>query len=413
MTSENRVYIVGMGDDGAEGLTSAARQVVSEAELLIGPLACLEAVETEAERIPIGGNVESIIGQIEEHRARRIAVLASGDPLFYGTARFLCERLGKDRFEVLPHVSSMQLAFARVKESWDEAYLTNLATRGIDRVVERIRTAEKVGLFTTEDSPPSAVCQALLDRRIDYFIAYVCEDLGAPNERVTQGELSEIAATEFGPLNVLILVRKPQSPDWPIAMAGKRLFGNPDEMFLQSQPKRGLLTPAEVRAIALAEMNLGAMSVVWDIGAGSGAVAIEAAMIAPQGHAYAIEMDAEDHQLIESNSLRFGVGNLTAVLGQAPDAWANLPKPNAVFVGGAGRQVGHIVELAVQSLQAGGTLVANVMSLENVVAVREVLRPLPGKDDVWMVNVARGAHQLERLTLESLNPSFLIAYRAD
>jgi len=411
VASEDRIYIVGVGDDGTQGLTSTARQVVNDAELVIGPAACLNAVETEAKRIPIGVSLDSIVGQIEEHRARRIVVLASGDPLFYGTARFLCERLGKDRFEVLPHVSTMQLAFARVKESWDEAYLSNLATQGIDRVVERIRTAEKVGLFTTEASPPSVVCQALLDRRIDYFTAYVCEDLGAPDERVTKGDLAEIAETEFGPLNVLILIRKPHLPDRPIAMAGKRLFGNPDEMFLQSQPKRGLVTPAEVRAMALAEMNLGPASVVWDIGAGSGAVAIEAAMIAAKGHAYAIEMDAEDHELIKSNALRFGVNNLTSVLGQAPEAWRNLPRPNAIFVDGAGRQVKRIVEMAVERLQTGGTLVANVMSLENVVAVREVLQPLKGRDDVWMVNVARGAHQLERLTLESLNPTFLIAYR--
>ena len=105
--------------------------------------------------------------------------------------------------------------------------------------------------------PPAVVARALLDRKIDYFTAYVCENLGAPDERVTHEELVEIAKLDFSPLNVLILVRKPNVPDRPPAMLGRRLFGNPDEEFLQSQPKRGLLTPSEVRAIALAMLDIG------------------------------------------------------------------------------------------------------------------------------------------------------------
>ena len=121
-------------------------------------------------------------------------VLVSGDPLFYGLARYLCEKLGKDRFVVVPHVSSMQLAFARVKESWEEAYLSNLANRPLEQVIEQIRVAERVGLFTSEDCPPSKVVQALLDRRIDYFWGYVCENLGSPDERLTRGSLKELTA---------------------------------------------------------------------------------------------------------------------------------------------------------------------------------------------------------------------------
>src|SRR5690348_15605117 len=98
-------------------------------------------------------------------------------------ARFLCEKLGKDRFEVLPHVSSMQLAFARVKESWDEAYLTNLATQSLERVVERVRSAEKVGVFTTEECPPKALARAMQEKGLDYFTFYVCENLGSRDER--------------------------------------------------------------------------------------------------------------------------------------------------------------------------------------------------------------------------------------
>ena len=114
-------------------------------------------------------------------------------------------------------------------------------------------------------------------------------------------------------------------PDRPSESIGRRLFGNPDEAFLQSKPKQGLLTPAEVRAMALAEMDLGPASIVWDIGAGSGSVAIEAAQIAAGGTTFAIEMDPDDHRLIMANAERFGVRNLVPVLGRAPDAWPILP----------------------------------------------------------------------------------------
>jgi precorrin-6y C5,15-methyltransferase (decarboxylating) CbiE subunit len=128
-----KVQIIGIGDDGLEGLTAAARQVVQQAEVLIGARASLDGVpNSKTEKVEIGGDLDAIVRKLEAAAGKRVAILATGDPLFYGTARFLCDRLGKDRFEVTPHVSSMQLAFARVKESWDDANLTNLATQPLE-----------------------------------------------------------------------------------------------------------------------------------------------------------------------------------------------------------------------------------------------------------------------------------------
>ncbi len=406
---DNKVHILGIGDDALEGLTAAARTLLETAELIIGSPRSLALVGPSAARqAAADGDPEQVAQLVADHPDERIVILTSGDPLFYGTARFLCDRLGKARFEVVPHVSSMQLAFARVKERWDEAYLTNLANQNMDRAVERIRSADRVGLFTTERYSPSAVAQTLLDRGIDYFTGYVCENLGSPDERVTHGELVELARQAFSPLNVMILVRKPDTPDRPRDMIGRRLFGNPDEMFLQSRPKRGLLTPAEVRSMALAEMDLGPTSVVWDVGAGSGSVSVEAAQIAQHGAVYAIEMDAEDYQLISANAERFSVTNLTPVLGQAPDAWTDLPQPDAIFIGGTGRHVRRIVEQAFTRLRGGGRIVINVVSIENLTEVQQVMRQLAGEVNVWMINIARGTQQLETMRFESTPPTFLI-----
>jgi len=170
-----------------------------------------------------------------------------------------------------------------------------------------------------------------------------------------------------------------------------------------------LLTPAEVRCIALAEMDLGMTSIVWDVGAGSGSVAIEAAQIAGGGKVFAIEMDPADYDLISSNAQAFGVTNLTPVLGKAPEAWSGLPAPDAVFVGGTGRQVSHIVEQAFDQLRPGGRLMANVGSIDNLADVRSVLVTKAGDAKVWMINLARGNDQFDQLRFESMSPTFLVA----
>ena len=344
--SEAKVYIIGVGSDGLAGLTARARDILTEADVVLGSEPTLELVrELRAERAPVGADLSAAVRVIEANLGRkRLAVVAGGDPLFYGVARYLCDRMGKDRFEVLPHVSSMQLAFARIKESWEEAFLTNLANHPLEDVVDRIRTAETVGLFTSEQEEPPRVAQALLARGLDYFRAYVCENLGGPDERVTQGELAEIAEMEFAPLNVMVLKRKPGRPDQQRAASRFRRFGNPDDVFAQSRPQSGLITQAEVRAIALAQLAIGPGNVVWDIDAGSGSVAIEAARLSEPGTVYAIEEDAADYHLILANALTFGVQNVKAIHGTAPAVFAGLPTPDAIFIGGTGREVHRLLE---------------------------------------------------------------------
>ncbi len=404
------VSIIGIGDDGLDAVPDSVRKLILGAQVIAGSERTLELVpESSAKKMVIGSDLDAVVEQINTAGSGPIAVLVTGDPLFYGLARFLCERIGRDRCEIVPHVSSMQLAFARVKESWDEAYLTNLANHSLEAVVERIRTAEKVGLFTTETCGPSDVCRALADRRIDYFTVYVCENLGARDERVTQGSIDEIASQSFESLNVMVLIRDTEAPDRPRTPLGHSLFGNPDEVFHQSTPKHGLLTPAEVRAMALAQMALDARSVVWDVGAGCGPVSVEAAQLAPGGKIYAIEQDAEDIELIRENAERFGVGNVTPVLGRAPEVWEDLPDPDAVFLEGSGREVVRIAELAFGRLREGGRLVANVVSIQALDELRQALGSHSPQVRVWMINVARGEDQMERLTFDALNPTFLIA----
>ncbi len=160
--ARSKLVIVGIGDDGLAGLTEPARKVVLSADLILGaPQALALLEETSARKQVLEPEMGEALKQVREAlRARRPVLVSSGDPLFYGVARYLCDRLGKDLFEVVPHVSSMQLAFARVKESWEDATLINLAGRPIESMIDRIRTAEKIGLFSSEECPPPRLARA-------------------------------------------------------------------------------------------------------------------------------------------------------------------------------------------------------------------------------------------------------------
>ena len=409
------ITIVGIGDDGIDGLTPQARGRIATAGQLVGSRVLLDKIPASVAenpdgqtRIPTGMKLDELSRQIVELDDRPAVLLAGGDPLFYGITRYLVEAFGKDRFDVIPNVSSMQLAFARVKETWDDAYLSNLAVTPLDRVVDALRSADRAGLFTTEDIPPSMVARALLDRRLEPFTAYVCENLGTPDETVTQGSLESIADQSFAPMNVMVLVRRDKAAASRDDSRPRRLFGNPDEAFLQSRPKRGLLTPVEVRSIALGEMGLRRDSVVWDVGAGSGALAIEAASLAVDGGVYAIEMDAEDFGLMVDNAAAFDVPSLHPIHGQAPEALTDLPDPDAVFVGGTGRVVPDLVAASCDRLKPDGRIVVSVGSPDNLIAVQKVIEDSGRRSDVRMINLARGQYQLDRVRFEALNPTFLV-----
>ncbi len=414
--SAPKIPIVGVGPDGLAGLTLRSRELLTSAELVFGSDQVLRLLpELTAERVRIGTDLPSIVERIKTNAGgKRMAIVSIGDPLFYGTARYLCDKVGPDLFEVVPHISSMQLAFARLKETWEEAYLTDLSTKSLDDVLDKIRGAETVGLFTSEAYTPGRIAQELLARGIDYFRATVCENLGGKDERITQSELNDLQTMAFDPLNILILKRLPDRPDAQRTGSKLSRFGNPDDLFAQSRPKSGLITQAEVRVLALAQMDLHTADVAWDVGAGSGSVAIEIAQLVTPGVVYAIEQDAADFHLISANLETFGVKNVKPVFGTAPAVFTGLPAPDAIFIGGNGGEISRLLEAAFTALRQGGRLVVNVGTLEMLSATYASMKRLAagrGTVDVQLVNISRGVEQMESLRFEAVNPTFILRIR--
>ena len=188
-----------------------------------------------------------------------------------------------------------------------------------------------------------------------------------------------------------------------------RAFGLPDEAFEQRRPLRGQITKSEVRAVSLYVLGLHPDSVVWDIGAGTGSVAVEAARIAHRGRVYAVDKDADSADLLRNNVECYGDGRVSVVIGPAPDALADLPDPDAVFIGGGGAAMPEIISAAVERLRRPGRLVANFAVMERANATYSALRDAGMSPEMTMVSAARSRTLPDStLRLEAMNPVFVV-----
>ena len=405
---EDKIYIIGVAPDGVSALTPRACELINGAEIIMGSQRLLAMFPSlTGEKIAIRNNLAEVTDSIKRNLGdKRIVVLASGDPDFYGIAGYLTGKLGKDMVDIIPNVSSMQVAFARIKESWEDAALVSVHSRPIEDIVETVRSNHKVGVFTDDEHTPATIARVLLEHGVDGYRAYVCQNLGSQDEKVVATNLRGLGEMEFSPLNVLILLRDTKKPAGALS---PRYLGVPDEEFHQRRPKDGLITKQEVRVISLSKMRLAENSVVWDIGAGSGAISVEASFIVGKGRVYAVEKNDADVTVIKKNLRKFKAPNVEVMQAFAPDGLSQLPDPAAVFIGGSGGRMEGILDLVCRRLKPGGCIVINIVALENLGAAVNALQARGFVPDVTLVNVARSTGIMELTRFEALNPVFVVA----
>jgi precorrin-6Y C5,15-methyltransferase (decarboxylating) len=402
------LWVVGVGNEGAESLTPRALALVEKAEVLAGGQRLLDFFpHVPAERVRLGAKVDDVLAEVARRRGeRRVVVLATGDPNYFGITRALLRHVPAEDLEIVPNVSALQWAFAKAREPWDDATFLSVHGRSMDGVVDAIRGKPKLCVFTDERNTPSAIARALVDAGLSDYEAILCEDLGGPAERVSRMSIRALAEYQAHPLNTLILLGPGPSPppDRPRMWSP----GLPEEAFDHRRPKRGLITKREVRVLSLWRLALTADSVVWDIGAGSGSVSIEAARLAPRGRVFAVEKDAEDVEIVRTNVEKFGVPHVTVLHATAPDRLDELPDPDAVFVGGSGGKLREILRIAAARLKAQGRIVVNAITLETLHETVAVVRELGLVHEAILVSIARSKPVLGRMSFEALNPVYIV-----
>ncbi|AGT32122.1 CbiET protein [Geobacillus genomosp. 3] len=393
--------LIGVGADGPASLPDLYKRWIMESDLLVGGERQLAMFpEYKGETMVIRRGLAELVERLR-NETRNAVVLASGDPLFYGIGSYLA---GKLPIDVYPAVSSVQWAFAKLGEAWQDAAFVSVHGRPLTGLAQRIDGRRKVAVLTDEANSPAAIARYLLAYGMTEYEAFVGEELGGPNERCRLLSLEEMAETEFLPLNIVILRQIAPSPVWPL--------GIDDDEFCQRKPDKGLITKKEIRVLSLSALRLRPDSVVWDIGACTGSVAIEAAKIARDGAVFAIEKNEQDIERCRQNLRKFRV-DITLVHGKAPDGLDAFADPDAIFIGGTSGAMAPLLDVCCRRLKRNGRIVINAATIETLAEACHGLRARGFQVDVTLAHVSRSKPILDLTRFEALNPVYIIAAKRE
>ena len=344
--------MVGISGDG---LAKEAARAVEAADLVVGGRRHLDAfAPARSRRLVVGGDLAPVIEAVAAETGP-VCVLASGDPGFFGIVRVLAERFGPGALAVHPAPSTVSLAFARLGLPWDDAVVVSAHGRPLADATRRAAAVPKAAVLTSPDVPPELLGRHLLALGARHRRVAVCSRLASPEEQVAETDLAGLAAGTWDPLSVVVLL------DAEVAPRASLAWGLPEAGF---DFREGMITKAEVRAVALGKLALPPAGVLWDVGAGSGSVAVECARLAPGLRVVAVERHTADVARIRDNVAAHGVV-LEVVEGEAPAALSDLPDPDRVFVGGGGIPV---LDAVLDRLRPGGVVVATYAALDRAAA---------------------------------------------
>jgi precorrin-6Y C5,15-methyltransferase (decarboxylating) len=349
--------IVGIGEDGVEGLSAVARGLVSGAEIVFGGkrhLGLAGPLIRGAVR-PWPSPFDSAVAEVLAQRGRQVCVLASGDPYHYGIGALLARHVAPGETIVVPAPSAFSLAAARLGWPLADCALVSLHGRELDRVRPHLQPGARVLALTSDGDGPAALAGLLAAIGFGTSRLTVLEALGGPRERIRATMAADFSLGDIAALNTVAIE--------VVALDGARIIarapGLPDAMFEHD----GQITKPEVRAVTLSSLAPRRGELLCDVGAGAGSVAIEWMLADTSLRAIAIEAQAERAARIRRNAASFGVPGIEIVQGAAPGALTGLPAPDAIFVGGGAGDAG-VLDAVVAALRSGGRLVVNAVTLQ-------------------------------------------------
>jgi len=348
--------VIGIGEDGRAGLSPAALAALDRAEFVIGgarhlSLAAPLAAETRPWPSPFADGYPLILAR----RGQPTCVLATGDPFHYGIGAELARLIPAEEMICYPQASAFSLAAARMGWSLPDCDCVSLHGRALERIVPYLQPGARILALSWDGSTPGKLADLLEGRGFGASSITVCEAMGGPRERIRRAVAAEFAITEIDPLNTIAID--------VVAVGDARVVtlapGLPDEYFEND----GQLTKAEIRALTLAALAPKASEMLWDIGLGAGSIGIEWCLRHPRNHCIGIEERPERAERARRNARELGAASLDIRIGRAPEALADLPAPDAVFIGGGASEAG-VFEAAWSALKSGGRLVVNAVTLE-------------------------------------------------
>lgn len=415
-----KVTIIGAGPGNPDLLSRAALDAIDIADVVIGAHRALVGIDVPPDvvRCELVKTADIVAALTDAASWQRVVVVMTGDVGLFSGARRLVEALSGNAqvdVRVIPGISSASYLAARLARPWQDWRFASAHGVACDIVAEAERAGE-LFLVTSGGEDPSRLSGELVLAGFGDARVTVAERLSYPDERITCATASEITGQTFDDLNVMLIdfaggagspagssASRAAISRWPYASSGI-----PDELFIRGDVP---MTKQEVRAVALAKLRLTATDTVWDVGAGTGSVSIEAALVARAGSVWAVERNATGVRLIRENADAFGCGNVHAVPGVAPEALAKLPVPDAVFVGGSAGELPSIVEAALEK-NSQVRLCVPCVTVETLTEACALLSGSRFKEfEACQVSAARaeavGSHHL----MKAQNPVFLVSAR--
>ncbi len=412
-----QIEVVGIGLDGTVGLTTKVQKIINQATILIGSSRHLSYFEFHpAQKITLN-NLQQNFDEISQliNTKEKIIILTSGDPLFFGLGRLLLEKFSPEKLNFHPHVSSIQLAFNKIKLPWQDAKIISVHGRDGDELSKALKQGtEKIALLTDSIYHPGAIAKVYLslDIPVNYSF-YICENLGDKAEKITRfspAEVAELATVEqdnFAALNVVILISESFSKD-PEYYQKLPLIGIPDAAFCSFRDRPSLITKKEVRSVILGQLVLQPKQIVWDLGAGTGSVSIEIARLSPSSQIFAVEKTAIGVSLLEKNCQNFQVNNISVLSGKAPENLNTLPDPNRIFIGGSGGNLTAILNLCQDKLLPQGIIVIALATLENCHEALDWIKENNWQYNLLQLQISRSASVGQLTRFSPLNPVTII-----
>jgi len=404
----NPINIIGIGQC-KEDLTQKHLDLIRECDVLIGGKRHLSMLdEPDKQKILIKGHMGSIVKAIKNKMDHhKIVVLASGDPLFYGIGSTLIQHFDKKHIHIHSNISSVSAAFSAIKESWHDAKIFSLhGKQQTDFSFSRLAGENKIAFLTDPEMNPQYIAAGLIKESMYDFKFCVLEKIGdKKDEKITWFEnLEQVKNQTFSQPNIVILLKR---LDNKTDFSHETYIGMEDSLFKHS---RGLITKSEIRSITLSKLKLIKKDhVLWDIGSGSGSIAIEASLQIPWGHVYAIEKHPGRIADIIYNIKKFNCSNIKVLNAAFPEGIQELRTPDRVFIGGSGKNLDQVINAACDSLASSGIIVINTVLLQNFEIAVRILKDYKFDPHFVQIQVSRSKAMPFGDRLEALNPVWIIS----
>jgi precorrin-6B C5,15-methyltransferase / cobalt-precorrin-6B C5,C15-methyltransferase len=397
---KRKITIIGTGLT-PEDISPLALRAVESADILIGGKRQLSFFRRHrGEKIQLKRGVDAFVkGLGKKLKGKKTVVLASGDPNFFGIASVFYKTFDRKHISVLPNITAFQGAFARIKEPWDSAVFVSVHGRELSLLDKVVNDEGTFVVYCDSTNSPAKAAEYLIsrDKELSRCRTWIFENLGGEDEKVVSGALQRFRKHLSSSLCMMIIKK-----EWALYRPG---LGIPDNEFYHH---RGMITKKDVRILSLLRLNLNNKKVLWDVGAGSGSVSVEAAGLCPSLNIYAVERSKERFDELRKNLNKFKTPNINLVYGIAPDALKKLPLPDSVFIGGAGKSLEKILFCVKTKINPGGHVVINCVKMETLYRALDLFKKWKWQYDITELHISRLESDRNPEIFRAENPVFIL-----